>query len=208
MERTCKHCNNLFNIENKHKGFMANHSRWCDENPKRKEYVERLSDSRKFASSKEANEKRNSSIRQNWKEGKYDHVDHGAKTRGKKHTEQSKKNMSIGSSASNHRRLRKGTVMYNGVLLDSSWELALAKRLDELKIKWIRPEPIPWIDSDNKSHKFFPDFYLPEHDLYLDPKNPHAYNVQRNKIEILNATYSNIKWITSIEDCKTFFLDI
>jgi hypothetical protein len=204
MERICKHCQNSFNIENESKGFMANHSRWCNKNPKRKDYTETLNNSRKAAHSKEANAKRNASMSQNWKEGKYDHIDHGASTRGMKHTEQSRKNMSIGSAASNHRRLRKGTVMYKGILLDSSWELALAKRLDELKIKWIRPEPIPWIDSDNNPHKFFPDFYLPEHDLYLDPKNPHAYNVQRNKIDILNITYKNIRWITSIAECSSF----
>ena len=39
--------------------------------------------------------------------------------------------------------------MYKDVLLDSSWELALAIRLDELNIKWIRPERIMWIDKNN-----------------------------------------------------------
>jgi hypothetical protein len=44
--------------------------------------------------------------------------------------------------ASKHRRLKKGTVEYKGVILDSSWELALAKRLDEINVQWIRPTPI------------------------------------------------------------------
>lgn len=204
MERICKHCTNSFDTENEPKGFMANHSRWCIKNPKRKEYVDTLNNSRKAAQTKESNAKRNATISQNWEKGKYAHIDHGAHLRGFKHTEQSKKNMSIGSAASNHRRLKKGTIMYNGILLDSSWELALAKRLDELQIKWIRPEPIHWTDSDNNPHKFFPDFYLPDHDLYLDPKNKHAYNVQRNKIEILNIMYNNIKWLTTLEECNKF----
>lgn len=34
----CKHCNQSFDISDKPKGFMANHSRWCDKNPKRNSY--------------------------------------------------------------------------------------------------------------------------------------------------------------------------
>lgn len=37
MIRTCKHCSKTFNITNEPKGFMANHVRWCDENPTIKE---------------------------------------------------------------------------------------------------------------------------------------------------------------------------
>jgi hypothetical protein len=36
--RKCKHCNNEFDISDKPKGWMANHTRWCDKNPKRKDY--------------------------------------------------------------------------------------------------------------------------------------------------------------------------
>ena len=32
--RKCSHCKEIFDISTKPKGFMANHSRWCDENPK------------------------------------------------------------------------------------------------------------------------------------------------------------------------------
>lgn len=36
--RTCKHCNKNFDISDKPSGWMANHTRWCDLNPKRDEY--------------------------------------------------------------------------------------------------------------------------------------------------------------------------
>ena len=93
--------------------------------------------------------------------------------------------------------------MYKGILMDSTWEVELAKRLDELNIEWLRPDPIKWVDDNNVTHNYFPDFYLPKHKLYLDPKNPHAYNVQKKKIKVLNSTY-NIKWITSLEECQNF----
>lgn len=35
----CKHCHKEFDIYDKPKGWMANHSRWCTENPKRIDYV-------------------------------------------------------------------------------------------------------------------------------------------------------------------------
>lgn len=61
--------------------------------------------------------------------------------------------------------------MQKEVTLQSTWELKVAERLDASEIVWIRPEPIKWFDSTGKSHWYFPDFYLPDHDLYLDPKN-------------------------------------
>jgi len=47
------------------------------------------------------------------------------------------------------------------VLLDSSWEVIVAKRLDELEIVWQRPKPIAWTDDLNKKRHYYPDFYLP-----------------------------------------------
>lgn len=201
----CKHCNIEFDIVDKPKGWMANHSRWCKENPKRKDYVEILKIRREeMMSNKDILEKRIFGIKSAWEKGKYKEVDFGKGFRGKTHTEESKIKIKNKALNSNHRRLKKSVIIYNGITLDSSWEYELAKRLDYLEIKWIRPEPIKWIDSDNIQHNYFPDFYLIEFDLYLDPKNPHAYRVQIEKIKKLNEQYSNIVWITSFEECKNF----
>lgn len=123
---------------------------------------------------------------------------------GKKHSDESKKIISEKARASKHRRLRKGMVEYNGVMLDSSWELELAKRLDYLGIEWIRPEPIEWIDNSGKRRNYFPDFYLPKLDLYLDPKNPAAFNAQKEKIECLQKQIKNLKFLRTLEECKSF----
>ena len=58
------------------------------------------------------------------------------------------------------------------VLLESSWELDLAKFLDEQQVIWLRPKPLEWFDNTTKRRHYYPDFYLPEYDIYLDPKNP------------------------------------
>lgn len=67
-------------------------------------------------------------------------------------------------------------IMYNGVYLGSSYELSLAKSLDENSIIWCRPSPLKWIDKNNNERRYFPDFYLPDYDIYLDPKNDFLIN--------------------------------
>ena len=183
---------------------MANHSRWCEYNPKRSDYIHNMKKAR-ASITEHSRKKQREGIKIAHAEGKYDHLNY-ANFLGKKHTDESKKKISEGALKSKHRRLRKGTVEYKGILLDSSWELALAKRLDDLNIKWIRPEPIEWKDADGVIHNYFADFYLIDYDLYLDPKNPHAINVQKHKLDILLKQYANIKIISSLEECANFNL--
>jgi hypothetical protein len=95
-------------------------------------------------------------------------------------------------------------INYNGIWLDSTWEFELAKRLDSLNIKWIRPDPIRWFDEDGVAHNYFPDFYLPDYNLFLDPKNTHAFKVQEKKIKTLLTQHKNIVIITSLEECQNF----
>lgn len=82
------------------------------------------------------------------------------------------------------------------VSLDSSWEQTLAINLDAANIPWIRPSPIKY-DRANKFHRYFPDFYIPSLDLYVDPKNPWRLKedidkltrvVDQNKINLLVIT--------------------
>jgi very-short-patch-repair endonuclease len=41
MIKICQHCKNFFDVSDKPKGWIANHSRWCKENPKLQEYKEK-----------------------------------------------------------------------------------------------------------------------------------------------------------------------
>jgi len=206
--RECKHCKQKFDISDKSKGWMANHSRWCNENPNRKDYVKKLENARAHIT-EEARQRNKEAIKKAHADGKYkDSAKKSAKTRiangNHLHSEETKQLLREKALASSHRRLKKGVIEYKGILLDSSWELALAKRLDELEIKWVRPDPIPWVDEEGITHNYFPDFYLPEHDKYLDPKNKHAIKVQEKKLKILLTQYKNIDIIDSLERCRTF----
>jgi len=124
----------------------------------------------------------------------------------RKHSDESKQKISEKALLSTHRRLKKNTIMHNGILLDSTWEKKLAERLDELGISWIRPEPIKWKDDNNVYHNYFPDFYLTEHDIFLDPKNQYAYAVQKRKIEIISKQLPNLIILCSLKEINEFKL--
>lgn len=87
------------------------------------------------------------------------------------------------------------------VLLESSWEVKVAEKLDQLKIKWIRPKPLKWVDN-NKTRYYFPDFYLPDYNLYLDPKNPYCMDKDIKKMKYfedkINIVYGDIYKVLEI----------
>lgn len=193
--RLCKYCKKEFD-----KNSIANHSRWCYLNPKKSLYNKDL------AKARAAKKNFNNQYTYGAVISKETIEKQRASNTGQKRTEKTKQKIKEKALASKHRRLKKGVVEYNGIILDSSWELELAKRLDVLEIEWVRPEPIPWVDEEGVTHNYFPDFYLPEHNKYLDPKNPYAVKVQDKKLKLLLAQYTNINIIDSLNGCKNFTL--
>ncbi len=196
----CRYCENEFPFESI--GQKGNHTRWCEKNPKSKEDKERLKD--RLINARKCIKSPGNQFTKAKREGRtiVSKVK-GRPREGHPHTEETKRLLSEKALASPHRRLRRNIIEYNGVKLDSTWELELAVRLDELGIAWTRPEPLAYTMNE-KSHHYFPDFYLPDRDIYLDPKNPHAFNVQREKIQVLLELYPNIRFLTSIEEIRNF----
>ena len=60
---------------------------------------------------------------------------------------------------------------YNGNVFKGSWELKTAKALDKAGIPFtnIIDKPFEYIWNEN-IHLYFPDFYLPTYDLYIEVK--------------------------------------
>lgn len=92
---------------------------------------------------------------------------------------------------------------YNGVILDSSYELEMAKNLDAAGVTWERPGRFKWIDDDGVDHHYTPDFYLPHYNVYLDPKHKgiiplHARKIElvqkQNGIKVLVLTKEQLTW--------------
>lgn len=214
--KSCIHCG--VSYDGMSLNEKGNHTRWCDKNPKilenklkQSENVGHYLTSPEYAEKREEAKGRNiAGIKKAWKDGKYDLVDFGSAFRGRTHTEETKKKIQEKALASSHRRLVKSTRPFTQkdgtiILLDSSWEEALAKRLDSLDIVWIRPkEPIKWIDKKKAERNYFPDFYLPDHNLYLDPKNPAAFAQQAEKVKWLTHNLSNLIFIKTLQECHNF----
>ena len=60
----------------------------------------------------------------------------------------------------------------NHVQMDSTWEVIMAMRLDELNIQWERDESmkLPYLSKSGRKRNYIPDFYLPERDQYVEIK--------------------------------------
>lgn len=72
----------------------------------------------------------------------------------------------------------------NSVTLQSSYELAVFEILCELGVSWIRPRAIKYDDK-----KYFADFYLPDFDVWLDPKND--FKAEQDEIKIKKVIEQN-----------------
>lgn len=201
----CKYCGLI--LEGIETANRANHIRWCNLNPRRSEY--KATNDGSQLRTPEAILRRTEGIKKAHADGKYDHIDRSRLRVGWKHTEETKELIRKKALASKHRRLVKSVQVYTRkdgttLKLDSSWEVALAKRLDELNIEWTRPKPIPWVDKKGQTHYYFPDFYLPHYDLLLDPKNEYARNSQKEKLVVLTSMLNNLIIIETLEECQTF----
>ena len=62
-------------------------------------------------------------------------------------------------------------IEFDGELYDSSWEIEFAKYLRKNNINFIRNNSISFeYIWNNDKHNYFPDFYLPDYDLYIEIK--------------------------------------
>lgn len=71
---------------------------------------------------------------------------------------------------------------YGNIHLDSTWESKLVADMEFNNIKWEKSKYFKWIDETGKTRSYFPDFYLPDYNIYLDPKNPYLAKLDEFKI--------------------------
>lgn len=213
---TCKHCDQSF--DGMSASERANHTRWCHQNPNRNAF-KRSSESGKRSTSQlrtpESITKMATSIKMRHAEGRYKDSNKKALDTRKRngnlqHSDETKEKLRQIALASPHQRVCKSTHDYTDkkgrtFRFDSTWEDALANRLDDLGIEWDRPEPIQY-ELDGKIKNYFADFYLPAYDLYLDPKNSYAEKTQRTKLDVVSKMIRLII-LRSKQECLEFNLE-
>ncbi|WP_287010691.1 hypothetical protein [Alteromonas sp.] len=88
--------------------------------------------------------------------------------------------------------------------MDSSWEVACAKRLDELGVKWTRDTSLKlqYRTEKLRLRNYIPDFYLPEYDIYLEVKG-YWTEAAKWKMKDIMVRYPNkIRLLESLEDIQ------
>lgn len=105
-----------------------------------------------------------------------------------KHTKETKEKLSLARiSHLGKRKFFSKRCEYNGITLDSSYELLVALSLDEFGIQWERPtKSLQYFDSTGQKRNYLPDFYLPDKNVFLDPKNDWLIKKDREKIRLVN----------------------
>lgn len=122
--------------------------------------------------------------------------------KGKKHSEEQKRKISLKMSI-----LNKGGKCkwyeFEGVKVQGTWELNIVKKLQEFGIKWNKiktnSHTMQYFDDNNKQHSYTPDFYLKEYDVYLEIKGFWWGNDKR-KMEIVMSTHPNKKIVIVEKD--------
>ena len=88
------------------------------------------------------------------------------------------------------------------VSMDSTWEVACAKRLDELGIRWIRNPSLKlkYTTRGRRQRNYIPDFYLPDLDIYVEVKG-YWTDAARHKMEdVQKRNPVRILILESLED--------
>lgn len=211
----CKYCNKLCTSNNS----LVQHEIRCKSNPDRIScVVEGFNNLGRVAWNKDKTKETDSRVNDNALKVKQYYETHVGSFTGKTHSDEYKKHM---SDIAIQRQLggfnmRKARILHKGVKLDSSYELSVAVSLDANGVAWERCERFPYHYDDGSCHYYTPDFYLPEYNVYLDPKNDFLINnvneftgitdiekinrvEQENQIRIIVLDKDSLDWESILE---------
>jgi len=94
------------------------------------------------------------------------------------------------------------------VSMDSTWEVACAKRLDVLEIRWIRNPSLKlkYTTRGRRARNYIPDFYLPDHDVYIEVKG-YWTEAARHKMKDVQTRHPvRIIILESLDEIECFTL--
>ena len=99
-------------------------------------------------------------------------------------------------------------IVYNGIKLKGTWEVETAKWLDAQNISWTNVITGIEYEWNNSTHLYYPDFYLPKFNCYIEVK---GYERDRDKAKwtsINNLVVLKQKEINKIKDRTLVFNDV
>lgn len=95
-------------------------------------------------------------------------------------------------------------VLYNGIKLKGSWEVMVAEWLDSNNIKW--EHETKYFEYEwNGKRKYYPDFHLPELDMFLEVK---GYKTERDSAKWKVVPNLKIVSLSEIKEIKSGTFDL
>ena len=96
------------------------------------------------------------------------------------------------------------------VLMDSTWEVMMATRLDELEINWERDPKmkLEYRTRGGRKRNYIPDFYLPELDLYIEVKGYWTDAARHKMKDIIKRNPGKICILESLLEIGSLTKDI
>ena len=185
----------------KNKNSYSNHMRCCPSNPNRN-YKNGMTGKKQSDETKQKISNNHGSKR--WTPEIRARLAESARKRNKEYfTEERRKEYSIKACnrLSKHSKYSKN-YEYNGTILESSYELLFAKYLDSIHIIWKKCHGcrFEYIDEKGKQRGYVPDFYIPQHNVYIDTKNIYLIKKDRFKIEAVRKSNNIHLLVYSIDD--------
>lgn len=182
---TCKYCKK----ECKNNNSLRNHERLCKSNPEHQLTW--------FANKEWQKRKGTNQYIKAKQEGKPipRYPKRPSPMLGKHLSEETKRKISKSTSLNNHGGRCKW-YNYNGINLQGTWELAIAKKLDQFLISWIKTKEkryiLEYIDDNKKLHSYNPDFYLKDYNCFLEIKG-YWWGKDKRKMELVMQQNPNVK---------------
>tara|TARA_R110002153_G_scaffold1395_3_gene7227 strand:- start:9088 stop:9519 length:432 start_codon:yes stop_codon:yes gene_type:complete len=96
------------------------------------------------------------------------------------------------------------------VIMDSTWEVAMAVKLNELGIKWVRDPKmkLEYRTRGNRKRNYIPDFYLPDLDLYIEVKGYWTDRAKHKMKDIIKRNPGKICILESLVEIGSLTKDI
>ena len=198
----CQYCGK----ECKNKNSLINHERLCKSNPNKQD-SNLKSPKNKVAWNKGLTSKTDQRVANHSIAVKEYYKTHDGAFKGKHHTEKTKERLSknaLDNGWESHFGSHK-SYWYKGIKFASSYELQVANSLDINGIEWVRSSSLHYIDNVGKKHHYTADFYLPEYDIYLDPKND--FLIENVNPRMGYSDVEKINWVMEQNNVKVVILD-
>lgn len=207
----CLYCHRV----DKNNGSAAKHQRYCEKNPNRlikEKHVHIAWNKGLTAWNKGLTKEVDARVAKNSASRKKYYKTHNGPFKGHHHTEEYKEKLrqvALKEGLGGH--CYRKSILKDNVILESSYEKITADSLDENNVVWSRPGRFKYKDMKGIKHTYTPDFYLPEYNVYLDPKNDYLINninpglgfkdvdkirwvEKQNKIRIIILDKNHLRW--------------